>query len=163
MPKKLTKYQRQYRKRKKEASKEVIRIIDEDGKTSLRVAKRSLCIRVSEEAFDALTVIANAYGKDKGEMISYMIGNSIQRWQTLPEPMRLHQCDGTYVQQRNAEPKKPRLNGTGAERQINVRISSTAWKKLDDFCVQEQRTRYSKKRVVEQLILDYARRASQDL
>ena len=163
MPKKLTKYQRQYRKRKKEANKEFIRSVDDDGKISLRVAKRSLCLRVSEEVFNVLTVIANAYGKDKGEMIGYMIGNSIHRLQTLPEPKQLYQCDNSYVQERIAEPKKPRLNGTGAEKQINVRISSTAWKKLDDFCVQEQRTRYSKKRVVEQLILDYARRNSQDL
>ena len=161
--KKLTQDQKQYRRRKKEAKKDFVRTVNSDGEISLRVAKRSLCLRVSEEVFNALTVIAEAYGKDKAEMISFMIGNSIHRLQTLLDPKRSYRPDGTWERVPRTEPNKPRLNGTGCEKQINVRISSTAWKRLDDFCVKDQKTRYSKKRVVEQLILEYAKRNSQEL
>jgi hypothetical protein len=161
--KKLTQDQKQYRKRKKEAKKDFIRVKNEHGEISLRVAKRSLCLRVSEEVFNALTVISEAYGKDKGEMIGFMIGNSIHNLQTLPGPKYKYHSDGLCEYQPSTDPSKPRLNGTGGEKQINVRISSTAWKKLDDFCGKDQKTRYSKKRVVEQLIFDYVKRNSQEL
>ena len=161
--KKLTQDQKQYRKRKKEAKRDFVRMVNENGEIALRVAKRSLCLRVSNEVFNALAVICEAYGKDQGEMIGFMIGNSIHKLQTIPEPKRTYQPDGKCERQPMTEPNKSRFNGTGCEKQINVRISSTAWKKLDDFCVKDQRTRYSKKRVVEHLILDYAKRNSQEL
>lgn len=161
--KKLTQDQKQYRKRKKEAKKDFVRVRQDNGEIALRVAKRPLCMRVSEEVFNALAVIAEAYGKDKGEMISFMIVNSIHKLQTLPGPKYAYRLDGTRERQPSTESNRPRLNGTGTDKQINLRISSTAWKKLDDFCVKDQKTRYSKKRVVEQLILEYAKRNSQEL
>ena len=101
-------------------------MVNENGEIALRVAKRSLCLRVSNEVFNALAVICEAYGKDQGEMIGFMIGNSIHKLQTIPEPKRTYQPDGKCERQPMTEPNKSRFNGTGCEKQVNVRISITA-------------------------------------
>ncbi len=62
--KRLTQDQKQYRKRKKEAKKDVIRVRKDNGEIALRVAKRPLCLRVSEEVFNALTEVGAFYWTD---------------------------------------------------------------------------------------------------
>jgi len=112
--KKLTQDQKQYRKRKKEAKKDFVRVRQDNGEIALRVAKRPLCMRVSEEVFNALAVIAEAYGKGKGEMISFMTVNSIHKLQMLPGPKYTYRLDGT----RERHPRTERLIGLASMEQV---------------------------------------------
>jgi hypothetical protein len=158
--KKLTPDQRQYRKRKKEAKKDFIRINREDGGISVRVAKRPLCVRVSADVFDALTAVAQAYQLDKGEMLTHMINHSIERYQggsLSRSPTRRYEWPEKLLSGVDAKPKR---NALGTEKQINLRISSTAYKKLECYCNDKG---FSKKRAVQQLILEYVKDCSQEV
>ena len=158
--KKLTPDQRQYRKRKKEAKKDFIRIPRDDGGISVRVAKRPLCVRVRADVFDALNTVSQEYQLDKGEMLTHMINHSIERYQSNSDsrsPSKRYEWDERLLSGVDAAPKR---NAPGTEKQINARISSTAYKKLECYCNDKG---YSKKRAVQQLILEYVRDCSQAL
>lgn len=157
--KKLTANQRQYRARKKEARKDFIRTDREDGRISVRVAKRPLCARVRADVFDALTTIAKAYQLDKGEMLTHMINHSIEQYQSLSDsrsPTKRYEWPEKLLSGDDASQKR---YAPGTEKQLNLRISSTAYKKLECYCNDKG---FSKKRAVQQLILEYVKGCSEE-
>lgn len=157
---KLTQDQKQYRKRKKEAKKDFIRTTHEDGTFSVRVAKRSLCINVRQDVFDALTTIALSYQKKKGDMLTHMINHSIEQYQSLSasrSPTKRYEWPKRLLSGADGKAKR---NAPGTEKQLNLRISSTAYNKLECFCNDKG---LSKKRVVQRLILEYLSDCSQEL
>jgi hypothetical protein len=151
---KLTADQRHYRKRKKLARKDFIFVSRPNtDKRSVQVTRRAICIRVSADVFELLDHLCQHYGKTKQEMVTHMINHSIKQYQGLhggrarlkrynwPE----HLINGTPDRRRYAR---------DTEKQLNLRITSTAYKKLQCACVD---LNYSKKRLIQQLITAYAK------
>jgi predicted DNA-binding protein len=152
--KKLTADQRHYRKRKKLARRDFIFVPRPNSdKKSVQVTRRAICIRVSSEFFELLNRLCDHYGKTKQDMVTHMINHSIKQYQGLhggraklkrydwPE----HLIHGTPDRRRYAK---------DTEKQLNLRITSTAYKKLQCACVD---LNYSKKRLIQQLIAAYAK------
>lgn len=157
---KLTQDQKQYRKRKKEAKKDFILTTHEDGAVSVRVAKRSLCVRVRSDVFDALTTIALSYQKNKGDMLTHMINHSIEQYQSHSasrSPTKRYEWPEHLL---SGTDDKAKRNAPGTDKQLNLRISSTAYKKLECYCNDKS---FSKKRAVQQLVLMYLNDCSQEL
>jgi len=125
-------------------------------KKSVQVTRRSLCVRVSAEIFELLDRLCEHYGKTKQDMITHMVNHSIEKYQSdYGGRARLkrydwpdHLVNGTPERRRYAR---------NTEKQLNLRITSTAWKKLQCHCIS---SRLSKKRIVHNLILAYASRIS---
>lgn len=151
---KLTADQRQYRKRKTLAKRDFIFVPRPDSdKKSVQVTRRAICVRVSVEVFELLDRLCEYYGKTKQDMVTHMILSSIEKYQDddfsgarlkryrWPEEL----LDGTPEHRRYAK---------NIEKQLNLRITSTAYKKLQCACVD---LNYSKKRIIQQLITAYAK------
>ena len=152
MPKKLTKHQRQYRKRQKEAQKDFVIVKKESPYDGVRVARKRLKVWVSQEAYDRLVQLAAETGIKQWEMLTRILLKSLPRYASL--------TDSTSPTKRYAWPEsllKPaersvRYKGAKGERQIGYDITSTAWKKLECHKTTLQQ---SKSRIVQSLILNY--------
>ena len=153
MPKKLTKNQRDYRQRKKEASRPSGRVpvIREDGKTTSRVARKPLCVRINEEAAAILDEAANREKRDKWEILDRMIKFGL----TDGDGRSLGRDSGNtaHLDKPSAEGIKIRYKGTKGSVQINYRITVTAWDKLDRHS--KAGLGQSKAKTVQDLILNY--------
>lgn len=153
--KKLTADQRHYRKRKKLAKKDFIFVPRPNSeKRSVQVTRRAICFRVSAEVYELLERLCEHYGKTKQDMVTHMINHSIPKYQgDHGGRARLKRYDwpenlisGTPDRRRYAK---------DTERQLNLRITSTAYKKLQCACVDMS---YSKKRLIQRLISSYAKK-----
>ena len=151
---KLTADQRHYRKRKKLARRDFIFVPRPNSdKRSVQVTRRAICIRVSSDVFDLLDRLCQHYGKTKQDMVTHMINYSIKQYQILHGGRaRLkrydwpdHLISGSPGRRRYAKE---------TDKQLNLRITSTAYKKLQCACVD---LKYSKKRLIQQLISAYAK------
>ena len=151
---KLTPNQRHYRKRKKLARRDFIFVPRPNSdKRSVQVTRRAICIRVSAEIFELLDRLCEHYEKTKQDMVTHMINHSIKQYQGLHGGRaRLKRYDWPE-HLINASPDHRRY-ARNTEKQLNLRITSTAYKKLQCACVD---LRYSKKRLVQQLISSYAK------
>ena len=152
MPKKLTKNQRDYRQRKKEASRPSGRVpvVREDGKTTSRVARKPLCVRINEEAAAILDEAANREKRDKWEILDRMIklGLTDGDGRSLSGGMNKGHLDKPP-----ADGIKVRYKGSKGSVQINYRITITAWDKLDRHS--KAGLGQSKAKTVQDLILNY--------
>ena len=72
MQNKLTKDQRYYQKKKREARTDFTKITREDSKEVRRVSRRATTLRVSQEAAERFKQMAELYG--------------VTQWQILPPP-----------------------------------------------------------------------------
>ncbi len=151
---KLTADQRHYRKRKKLARRDFIFVPRPDSdKKSVQVTRRAICVRVSAEIFELLDRLCEHYGKTKQDMVTHMILFSIEKYQD---------DDFSRARLKRYDWPEELLNGTpehrryakNTEKQLNLRITSTAYKKLHCACVD---LNYSKKRLIQQLITAYAK------
>ena len=146
--KKLTKHQRQYRKRKKEGNKPTKWITREDGKRVEVIANKQLCVRVNDYAAQRLHNVAQEQGKTKGELLTHMLiwgGGQVldivtPNWFNRDEPIKNKGEDGI------------KYKGSTGTRQLNLPISSTAWNKLESYKLQ---LGLSKARIVQSIILYY--------
>ncbi len=148
---KLTKHQRHYRKKKKESKRDFKNVLREDGKTGIQVTKKQLCVRVNEEAFLRLQKEAETRQITKQGMLTWMIlkglpaqsqgcrglGTSGYSW---PD----HLLNSTDISKKN--------KGSTGIKQLNLAITSTAWKKLHCF---SNAVGLSKARIIQDLILNY--------
>ena len=145
---KLTKHQRQYRKRKKEGNKPTKWITREDGKRVEVIANKQLCVRVNDYAAQRLHNVAQEQGKTKGELLTHMLiwgGGQVldivtPNWFNRDEPIKNKGEDGI------------KYKGSTGTRQLNLPISSTAWNKLESYKLQ---LGLSKARIVQSIILYY--------
>ena len=156
---KLTPDQQHYRKRKKLARKDFVFVPRPDSdKKSVQVTRRALCIRVSSDVFDALDRLARHYQLTKGDMLTHMINHSLPQYQSLHGGMaRTIRYDWPY-ELLHSVPERRRY-ARNCERQLNLRITSTAWKKLQ---CHSNAAGLSKKRVVQQLIRIYSGKVIND-
>ena len=146
--KKLTKHQRQYRKRKKEGNKPTKWITREDGKRVEVVASKQLCVRVNDYAAQRLHNVAQEQEKTKGELLTHMLiwgGGQVldivtPNWFNRDEPIKNKGEEGI------------KYKGSTGTRQLNLSISSTAWNKLESYKLQ---LGLSKARIVQSIILYY--------
>ena len=149
MPKKLTKHQRQYRKRKKDGQRD-FRTVKKDGPwNGVRVTRRRLKVNVSQEAYERLSALAEAAGLELWAMLTRMILKGLPRYashSTSDSP--LHR----YIWPTITPPKSFKYKASTGDRQLSYDITSTAANKLE---CHKNATGYSKARIVQTLILNY--------
>ena len=148
--KKLTKHQRQYRKRKKEASRDTKLVTREDGKRVELVARKQLCVRVNELAAQRLTTCAEERNLNKGELLTHMILWGGGQVLDITEPTWYEKQQGAV--QKNLGEEGIKYKGSTGTKQLNLAISSTAWNKLESY---KERIGQSKARIVQSIILYY--------
>ena len=149
---KLSKHQRQYRKRKKDAEKD-FRPVPRPGKEpGVRVTRKPLKVNVSQEAFDRLAQLADQAGINRWQMLTRMIIQGIPGYASCSSSMS--KTERYYWPSHLLEPEERTIKykGTTGSRQINYSITSTAWKKLE---CHKTAIGQSKARIVQLLILRY--------
>ena len=156
--KKLTKHQKQYRKRKKEASRDMKLVTREDGKRVERVARKQLCVRVNELAAQRLTTCAEERNLNKGELLTHMILWGGGQVLDITEPTWYEKQDGAV--QENLVKEGIKYKGSKGTKQLNLAISSTAWNKLESY---KEKIGQSKARIVQSIILYYTFQTAEQL
>jgi DNA-binding transcriptional regulator/RsmH inhibitor MraZ len=152
MPKKLTKHQRQYRKRKKESEKDFVRVKKDGLWDGVRVARRRLKVWISQEAYDRLQSLAQEAGIHNWEMLSRMILKALPRYASFTgsaSPVNRYSWSDALL---NPQERTVRYKGSKGEKQLSYDITSTAWKKLE---CHKTASRLSKARIVESMISEY--------
>jgi len=152
MPKKLTKHQRQYRKRKKEAQKDFVRVKKDGPWDGVRVARRRLKVWISQDAYDRLQSLAQQAGIHNWEMLSRMILKALPSYASLSDsnsPLTRYSWSEDLL---NPAERTVRYKGSKGDKQLSYDITSTAWKKLE---CHKTASRLSKARIVESMIREY--------
>jgi len=149
---KLTKHQRQYRKRKKDSEKD-FRLVPRQGKEpGVRVTRKPLKVNVNQEAFDRLTQLADQARITKWEMLTRIIIKGIPGYASYSGSMS--KTNRYHWPSHLLEPEKRsvKYKGETGSKQINYSITSTAWNKLE---CHKTATGHSKARIMQFLILRY--------
>ena len=150
--------QKLHRRRKKDAERNFRWVPREDGTRGVRVTKKPICVRVSQEAYDKLKADSQEKGKTMEQMLSHMIYHSI----TCNQGSRGMGVDGYHwdgalrkAEERQVEAikdKPVRRRAKRGEVMLNLRITYTAWMKLE---AEKIRTKKSKARLVDEMVLSY--------
>jgi len=157
---KLTKHQRHYRKRKQKEKDDFVKLNPESLESGVKVNKRSLCVRVNLDASQRLLALSEQESNSQSYMLSRVIIFGLSQVLNIPackykrmstEYSSLHRYEWKK-NILNAEVKNKRTRASGDSKQLNLRISSTAWKKLQ--CASND-LKMSKARIVQTLILNY--------
>ena len=156
--KKLTPNQKQYRRRKKNQKRDILVSKTPDGKTTVRVNRKPLCVRVNDEANARLRHYANLYNCSLQDLLSHIIIKALPMLHSLAPGMnpRKRYCWPDELMTVTTQGKR-RASSTGSH-QLNLLVTSTAWSKVQCYSTL---IRYSKKRIIEGLILGY--RFSEDI
>jgi len=152
MPKKLTKHQRQYRKRKKDSQRDFRRVEKDGPWDGVRVTRKRLKVWVTQDAYERLNTLAADAGIHNWEMLSRMILQSLPRYASLSDsdsPTKRYEWPERLL---NPAERSVRNKGSKGDRQISYDITSTAWKKLE---CHKTAMGLSKARIVQSLILHY--------
>ena len=149
MPKKLTKHQRQYRKRKKDGQRD-FRTVKKDGPwNGVRVTRRRLKVNVSQEAYDRLSALAKDAGLELWAMLTRMILKGLPRYaRHSTTNSNLHRYEWPTIE----PPESFKYKGSTGDKQLSYDITSTAANKLE---CHKKATGHSKARIVQTLILNY--------
>ncbi len=149
-PRKETKDQRYYRKHEKDGEKDFRRTTREDGSEGVRVTRRSISVRVTQEAADKLKTLADSEELTQWEMLSRIL---------IAKTPTYNSYSGSEINRYSwpaslLDPKEIQVKykGTTGEKQINMRITSTAWNRLQ---CHSTATKLSKARIIQSLILSY--------
>ena len=153
---KLTKGQKDYRRRKKEGERDEKRVTREDGKVISKVAKRQLCVRVNEQAATRLKEEAVLRGLSQGDMLTWMLIHGIPKYSSLGDNTS-HNWPPQLLKPNELTVK---YKGNKGDKQLNLGISSTAYNKLE---CHKTATGLSKARIVQTLILNYKFLSQQQL
>jgi hypothetical protein len=156
--KKLTPNQKQYRRRKRNQKRDILVTKTPEGKTTVRVNRRPLCVRVNSEANARLRHYANLYNCSLQDLLSHIIIKALPMLHSLAPGMnpRKRYCWPDELMTVTTQGKR-RASSTGSH-QLNLLVTSTAWSKVQCYSTL---IRYSKKRIIEGLILGY--RFSEDI
>ena len=150
--KKLTSNQKQYRRRKRLQKRDILVIKKPNGKTTVRVNRKPLCVRINSEANDRLRHYAKLYSCSLQDLLSHIIIKGI--------PKLHHLAGGRNPRKRYVWPEElmsvttqgKRRASTKGCHQLNLLVTSTAWNKLQCYSTF---IGYSKKRIVQDLIVNY--------
>ena len=153
--KKLTKHQKQYRKRKKEALRDTKTVVNESGYRVQHVARKPICVRVSQKAADKLYESAVKEGMKKWEMLTHMIHYGLR--DIFGDPLMKYNPNANHLNQSPPETYKLKYKAFKGDVQLNYSISSTAWHKLDRHSksMRGEGLGYSKAKIVDDLIKNY--------
>ncbi len=153
--KKLTKHQKQYRKRKKEAQRDYKTVTNASGYRVQHVARKPICVRVSQKAADKLYESAEKEGMTKWEMLTHMIHYGLR--DIFGDPLSNYNPNSNHLNQSAPETYKLKYKAFKGDVQLNYSISSTAWHKLDRHSKSMRGTGlgYSKAKIVNDLITNY--------
>ena len=148
---KLTKGQKDYKRRKEQGLKDARLVEREDGKRVPRITKRQLCVRVSQEASDRLSVEAEKRKLTKQEMLTWLLVQGLPKYST--HSSGYYVCEHDWPEQLlNPEDRTVRYKGNTGTVQLNLAVSNTAWNKLE---CHKTATGLSKALIVETLILNH--------
>jgi hypothetical protein len=150
--KKLTPNQKQYRRRKKNQKRDILVTKTLEGKTTVRVNRKPLCVRVNSVANDRLRHYATLYNCSLQDLLSHIIIKALPMLHSLAPGMnlRMRYCWPDELMNVTTAGKR-RASSTGSH-QLNLLVTSTAWNKLQCYSTF---IGYSKKRIVEGLMLGY--------
>ena len=165
---KLTKDQRYYRKKLKDARRDIRKTTREDGTFGVRVTRRALSVKISSEAFQRLVEMSDEVGIKRWEMLTRMINLGLPGYASLstshaltaryewstrllagydPDSEYEMELDGRKV--KTYEKAKIKYKGTTGDKQITYDITSTAWKTLQ---CHKTATGKSKARLIQSII-----------
>ena len=132
MPKKLTKDQKYNRKLRKEGQKDYKRVPREGKTASTRVTRRSLCVRVSTEAAERIKTMADDAGLHQWQMATRIIHNGIAGGISARGYASYNHETGKFEWNESClnPPDAIKYKRVTGDKQLNQRISSTAWNKL---------------------------------
>ena len=148
---KLTKHQKNYRRKKKESKRDFKKVLRQDGKIGVQVTKKQLCVRVNEEAFLRLQKEAEERQISRQDMLTWMILKGLP---AQSQGRRSIGTKGYYWPEnlmRRIDITKKNKGSTGVK-QLNLAITSTAWKKLHCF---SNAIAISKARIIQELLIHY--------
>lgn len=143
---KLTKDQRYYRAKKKEAERNFRRIKDREGKLAIKVTRKPLNVSIKQEAFNKLQDLAKRAELSNWEMLTRILNHQIPQYQSLNDSLQRYD----WPKIKPAETKH--YKGSTGNKQITYRITTTAWNKLD---CHSKAIGKSKARIVQELIMDH--------
>ena len=131
---KQTKDQKYYRKLKEDGQKD-FRKVERDNSPypGIRVTKKQITFRVSQEAADRLKALADQAEVTQWEMVSRIIlkgfpGIVKEGWANQSDfPTRRYEWDWSLIYGTGA---KVKYKGSTGDKQLNMRITSTAWNKI---------------------------------
>ena len=149
---KLSKHQRQYRKRKKDSEKDFRPVPRQGKEPGVRVTRKPLKVNVSQEAYDRLAQLADQAGITRWEMLTRMIIQGIPGYASCSTSMSRTERYHWPSHLLEPEERKVKYKGETGSRQINYSITSTAWKKLE---CHKTAIGQSKARIIQFLILRY--------
>ena len=147
-----TKDQRYYRKRVADGQKDFRSTQREDGTTGVRVTRKTVNVRVSNEAAEKLKSLADKNSKPQWEILSHILIVGLPVYQSLNDSGRANERYSWPDELMNPTDKKTSYKGTIGDKAINMQITSTAWNKLQ---CHSTKTETSKARIVQRLILNY--------
>lgn len=154
MPKKLTKDQNYYRKKKEESQRDFRKVTREDSKEGKRVTRKSTTFRVSQDAAERFKQMADDIGITQWKMATRMImlglpGIESSGYGSFDSLSMKYTWNETYL---NYPEKKIRYKGNKGDVQLNLHMTTTMWKELT--CHSNATTR-SKSRIFQDLCLTY--------
>jgi hypothetical protein len=145
----LTAKQKEYRKLKAEGKHDRKFVVREDGKRVKVVARRKICVRVSETAYQRLTREAEQLGMSQQDLLTRMLLKGLPRYSSLSSTFGETHVWRKELLYPNSQPCRYKKGG---EKQLNLFISSTAWNKLHSH---KTATKLSKARIVDAVIRLY--------
>lgn len=149
MTKKLTKDQKYNQKLRKEGLKDFKRVPRDRKIASMRVTRRSLCVRVSTETAERLKTMTDDAGVHLWQMATRIIHLGIPGYDYGSGYQLFNPSTGKYESHVHDDSKPSRYKGETGDVQLNLRINSTAWNKLDCY---SQAINESKARVFQRLV-----------
>ena len=153
MQNKLTKDQRYYRKKKREARTDFTKITREDSKEVRRVSRRATTLRVSQEAAERFKQMAELYDVTQWQMATRIINFGLKP--IVPSYAKYRKEEGGYEWREellNPVDRFVRYKGDIGDVQLNLQITVTMWKKLR---CHSTLTKQSMSRIFQRLCLDY--------
>ena len=153
---KQTKDQKHYRKLKEDGQKDFRKVERENSPyPGIRVTKKQITFRVSQEAADRLKAMADQAKVTQWEMVSRIIlkgfpGIVSAGWGNHSDlPTRRYEWDWSLIYGTGA---KVKYKGSTGDKQLNMRITSTAWNKI--HCARTALGK-SMSRLMQDLLLHY--------
>jgi hypothetical protein len=143
----LSKNQKQYRKVKEDGEKNFRRVVREDGTFGVRVTKKRMCVKVSQEAFQRLKDLGVWFKMNQQDTMTHLINHSTPNY----GGGRQEGTKGYHWKVPEVE-GKVRRKATDGTKMLSLNISHTAWMNLE---VWSKETRFSKARLVQSLLLTY--------
>ena len=127
--KKLTKHQRQYRKRKKESKKDIVRLpkpFPTANFPRFRFARRQLCIRINLQASQKLTAMCQSESVTQWEMVSRLINYKLKSYATVSDEDGISSpwtFDDDSKEPEEIKEQKIRYKGSVGNKQLNISIT----------------------------------------